>query len=393
MIEITLIEKYRVDSKTERKEKETIEIERPNKYEELEKIIRKKFNLADKKIAIEGITFDDDEILINDEESYNEKENKKIKKFNVIIIGIEGDEEDLDELNIDEILNIDNELKIYENEFLDLIKKEINKESNNEDFLIKEEKEKTEKDDFQKISFNNFKKEISLIYEKNKKNFLESIESEFISIDNYINKVKNNLRLGGDVDQINDLANFLPSIDIVADKDEQIVKLSIDCEKKDHEVFEDQANDINIKGIIIKNLSNSELTNMNFHWEKDKDSNKDIDIPGDKKEIKIKDFGINEEKRTDINLIIRNPKINENYFFKFYIFNNANENITENPCFINIKINNNGGLKKEEMERLYEELNNSYYLEGIITEEEMYQKIREYNGDKNKLIEFIESIM
>ena len=393
MIEITLIEKYRVDSKTERKEKETIEIERPNKYEELEKIIRKKFNLADKKIAIEGITFDDDEILINDEESYNEKENKKIKKFNVIIIGIEGDEEDLDELNIDEILNIDNELKIYENEFLDLIKKEINKESNNEDFLIKEEKEKTEKDDFQKISFNNFKKEISLIYEKNKKNFLESIESEFISIDNYINKVKNNLRLGGDVDQINDLANFLPSIDIVADKDEKIVKLSIDCEKKDHEVFEDQANDINIKGIIIKNLSNSELTNMNFHWEKDKDSNKDIDIPGDKKEIKIKDFGINEEKRTDINLIIRNPKINENYFFKFYIFNNANENITENPCFINIKINNNGGLKKEEMERLYEELNNSYYLEGIITEEEMYQKIREYNGDKNKLIEFIESIM
>ena len=393
MIEITLIEKYRVDSKTERKEKETIEIERPNKYEELEKIIRKKFNLADKKIAIEGITFDDDEILINDEESYNEKENKKIKKFNVIIIGIEGDEEDLDELNIDEILNIDNELKIYENEFLDLIKKEINKESNNEDFLIKEEKEKTEKDDFQKISFNNFKKEISLIYEKNKKNFLESIESEFISIDNYINKVKNNLRLGGDVDQINDLANFLPSIDIVADKDEKIVKLSIDCEKKDHEIFEDQANDINIKGIIIKNLSNSELTNMNFHWEKDKDSNKDIDIPGDKKEIKIKDFGINEEKRTDINLIIRNPKINENYFFKFYIFNNANENITENPCFINIKINNNGGLKKEEMERLYEELNNSYYLEGIITEEEMYQKIREYNGDKNKLIEFIESIM
>ena len=393
MIEITLIEKYRVDSKTERKEKETIEIERPNKYEELEKIIRKKFNLADKKIAIEGITFDDDEILINDEESYNEKENKKIKKFNVIIIGIEGDEEDLDELNIDEILNIDNELKIYENEFLDLIKKEINNESNNEDFLIKEEKEKTEKDDFQNISFNNFKKEISLIYEKNKKNFLESIESEFISIDNYINKVKNNLRLGGDVDQINDLANFLPSIDIVADKDEKIVKLSIDCEKKDHEIFEDQANDINIKGIIIKNLSNSELTNMNFHWEKDKDSNKDIDIPGDKKEIKIKDFGINEEKRTDINLIIRNPKINENYFFKFYIFNNANENITENPCFINIKINNNGGLKKEEMERLYEELNNSYYLEGIITEEEMYQKIREYNGDKNKLIEFIESIM
>ena len=393
MIEITLIEKYRVDSKTERKEKETIEIERPNKYEELEKIIRKKFNLADKKIAIEGITFDDDEILINDEESYNEEKNKEIKKFHVIIIGIEGDEEDLDELNIDEILNIDNELKINENEFLDLIKKEINKESNNEDFLIKEEKEKTEKDDFQKISFNNFKKEISLIYEKNKKNFLESIESEFISIDNYINKVKNNLRLGGDVDQINDLANFLPSIDIVADKDEQIVKLSIDCEKKDHEIFEDQANNISIKGIIIKNLSNSELTNMNFHWEKDKDSNKDIDIPGDKKEIKIKDFGINEEKRTDINLIIRNPKINENYFFKFYIFNNANENITENPCFINIKINNNGGLKKEEMERLYEELNNSYYLEGIITEEEMYQKIREYNGDKNKLIEFIESIM
>ena len=50
-------------------------------------------------------------------------------------------------------------------------------------------------------------------------------------------------------------------------------------------------------------------------------------------------------------------------------------------------------IKKEEMERLYEELNNLYYLEGIITEEEMYQKIREYNGDKNKLIEFIESIM
>ena len=212
-------------------------------------------------------------------------------------------------------------------------------------------------------------------------------------MDNYINKINNSLKLGGDVEQINDLENILTSIDIVADKKEQIVKLSIDCEKKDHEIFEDQANNISIKGIIIKNLSNSEITNMNFHWEKDKDSNKDIDIPSDKKEIKIKDFGINEEKRTDINLIIRNPKINENYFFKFYIFNNANENITENPCFINIKINNNGGLKNEEEKRIYKELNDLYYFEGIITEEEMYEKIREYNGDKNKLIEFIQSNM
>lgn len=298
----------------------------------------------------------------------------------------------LENFDVNEILNIENELEINENEFLDLIKKEINNETNNEDFLFKEEKGKTEKDDLQKILLDNIKKEISSILESSKKNFLDSINNEFVSFETNLNKAINRLKFNDDdendqINQLNGIGNYIPFIINNEDNIAEPIVLSIDSDQKDYEVSKNQANNIIINDIIIKNLSKSEIKNKNFHWVRDNESNKDIDIQIDKKEIKIKDFGINEEKKAELNLMVRNPKINENYFMKVYVCDDANENVTKNSFFINIKIIDEGGNDEK---KIYEELNGEYYFEGVIDKEVVYEKIREYNGDMDRLRSFIE---
>lgn len=298
----------------------------------------------------------------------------------------------LENFDVNEILNIENELEINENEFLDLIKKEINNETNNEDFLFKEEKGKTEKDDLQKILLDKIKKEISSILESSKKNFLDSINNEFVSFETNLNKAINRLKFNDDdendqINQLNGIGNYIPFIINNEDNIAEPIVLSIDSDQKDYEVSKNQANNIIINDIIIKNLSKSEIKNKNFHWVRDNESNKDIDIQIDKKEIKIKDFGINEEKKAELNLMVRNPKINENYFMKVYVCDDANENVTKNSFFINIKIIDEGGNDEK---KIYEELNGEYYFEGVIDKEVVYEKIREYNGDMDRLRSFIE---
>ena len=303
----------------------------------------------------------------------------------------------LENFDVNEILNIENELEINENEFLDLIKKEINNEANNEDFLFKEEKGKTEKDDLQKILLDNIKKEISSILESSKKNFLDSINNEFVSFETNLNKAINRLKFNDDdendqINQLNGIGNYIPFIINNEDNIAEPIVLSIDSDQKDYEVSKNQANNIIINDLIIKNLSKSEIKNKNFHWVRDNESNKDIDIQIDKKEIKIKDFGINEEKKAELNLMVRNPKINENYFMKVYVCDDANENVTKNSFFINIKIIDEVGNDEEKIyeEKIYEELNGEYYFEGVIDKEVVYEKIREYNGDMDRLRSFIE---
>ncbi len=298
----------------------------------------------------------------------------------------------LENFDVNEILNIENELEINENEFLDLIKKEINNEANNEDFLFKEEKGKTEKDDLQKILLDNIKKEISSILESSKKNFLDSINNEFVSFETNLNKAINRLKFNDDdendqINQLNGIGNYIPFIINNEDNIDEPIVLSIDSDQKDYEVSKNQTNNIIINDIIIKNLSKSEIKNKNFHWVRDNESNKDIDIQIDKKEIKIKDFGINEEKKAELNLMVRNPKINENYFMKVYVCDDTNENVTKNSFFINIKIIDEGGNDEK---KIYEELNGEYYFEGVIDKEVVYEKIREYNGDMDRLRSFIE---
>ena len=299
----------------------------------------------------------------------------------------------LENFDVNEILNIENELEINENEFLDLIKKEINNEANNEDFLFKEEKGKTEKDDLQKILLDNIKKESSSILESSKKNFLDSIVDEFVSFETNLNKAINRLKFNDDdendqINQLNGIGNYIPFIINNEDNIDEPIVLSIDSDQKDYEVSKNQTNNIIINDIIIKNLSKSEIKNKNFHWVRDNESNKDIDIQIDKKEIKIKDFGINEEKKAELNLMVRNPKINENYFMKVYVCDDANENVTKNSFFINIKIIEENDNDEQ---KIYDELNGLYYFEGVIDKEVVFQKIREYKGDMDRLREFIEA--
>lgn len=444
MIEITLVTKKMERKGIERTEKEKIKIVKPSTYKELEQTVREKFNLKGREIAIKIITPDNEENNINDDESYNEKEYKNLTKYRVILDELEGEVQEkeefvIEDFNIDEILNIEKEIKISENEFKTLLEKELIEELKNQDFLIKEENEKKDIIGYQNELLEQIKKEISSIYDNSKNNFLKSIKGEFSSIEENLNKALNILKFDEDNNEIdklndlNDLGNYIPFMNNEKgiNKDEPIVKLSIDSEK-DYDIFEEQASNIKIDNIIIKNLSNSKITNQNLYWVKDNDS--DVDILMDKKEIKIKEFEKDEAKKTELNIRIRNPQINKNYFIKFDICNNSNEKVTEKPLLINInlikkkkedpviiqqeqpvEVHNEqpvevqneqpavlqneqpavvqgvNEMSQEEVDLIYQEFEESHYVSGFIDKLEMESKIREYRGDRKKIENFVES--
>ena len=458
-IEITYVTKKREKTGIERTERETIEIEKPITYEELEQTVRSKFNLMGKEIAIKVITPDNEENNINDEEDYNEKEYQNLKKYSVILDELEGENQEIQHMeleNLDEIFNIEKELKINENEFQKFLEKELINETN-ENFLIKEKSEKYDINENQNILLENLKNEISSICDNSKREFLDSIKDYFAPIENFIIKTKNELILDENeyigINEMDNFTNYDPYLnkDNNINEDEPIIKLSIDSDKKDYEIFEDEVNNIKIKDIIIKNLSNSKITNKNFHWVKDEDSDKEIDIPKDKNEIKIKDYEIEEEKKSELNLIIHNHKINKDYFLKFYICNEINENVTKKPFFVNVKIikkrkddkivepkepivvkpeepivdksvkkiiakpeepivnnpkeliinqpeerkvpNPENEMSQEEVNLIYDEFEESNYISGYIDRDVMESKIREFKGDREKIREFIEKEM
>ena len=141
---------------------------------------------------------------------------------------------------------------------------------------------------------------------------------------------------------MSELNKHLPFI--INNNKQMPIMFSIRADKKDYEILEDEANRFTINDITIKNITNSKVSFRNKYWIKDNNVDENIDFCTDKKEIKINgDLGKNEEKKANIDLYIKNPKINKNYFFKFYIGDNTNnsniyENVTKESIFINIII-------------------------------------------------------
>ena len=97
-IEIKLVEKVKngngEEIDMERIEKETISIDRPDSYKDLEQQIKSKFKLDENELNIKGFDSEDDEININNDDEYKDSGSKKF------IVLIEGNSKkpDMDKL-------------------------------------------------------------------------------------------------------------------------------------------------------------------------------------------------------------------------------------------------------------------------------------------------------
>ena len=332
-------------------------MDRPKTYKEFEKEISTKFNIIGKDYAIKVVLPSNDEENIKDEESYNDEDNKKSSQYIVIL-----DEEDSDgkndnkgidnDLDIDSILDIKNELIIDENEINEILGNQIESGTN--------KKEKKLEDDGNDINIvnnklinnflDNFKKEIDSVTENKKKSFINFIKKEFFNFENILDdkinsfskNLKNNITESEDVkkkmtEMKNYISFFVP--------DQQLPKMfNISLDKKDFEIFENEALDYIIPEIKIKNILNQKVNFKNKYWIRDENSNPDIYLPINKNDIDIaEELGINESKYYSAKISIKNPKIGQNYFLKFYIGDNTlnsaeYQNVTKEPLFINIKI-------------------------------------------------------
>ena len=144
MIEISLYKKKKEtnlkDSFLIHREKlQTISINRPETYKELEKIIETKFNLSGKEFSIKAIDSEDDEYNVKDENSFKDEDVEKSTIFRVILYEEEISTEkkpskESNDFDIDKILDITNELKIEEDEFKKMLDSQVDEEINKEKF-------------------------------------------------------------------------------------------------------------------------------------------------------------------------------------------------------------------------------------------------------------------
>ena len=214
----------------------------------------------------------------------------------------------------------------------------------------------------------------------------------------------------------------------------------------------DKAEEFVINDIKIKNILNEKIDFNHKYWIRHEDSDSDIFIPSGKNMVKVDDRYLeeNEIKKGELILSIRNPKKGEKYMFKFYIGDNSQdnskyENVTEEPLVIYIilkkeeekidmknkihivekpndeikeeekkkiendkkkdededeknKNKNDHGEKGEELteekiEEIYNELEEEFYVSGVVGEDVIKEKIKELNGDIEKLREFIKPFM
>ena len=371
MIDITyFIKKFITDSDSQKTEKNKITIERPETFDELVEKIKTEFKLDGKEFSIK-MDKDNEEVNVNDKNYANDKS----LKYYVYEIVKENEDAKLD---VNSILNLDNELKFEENDFEKLLNQKIEIETNKEDIKFEDISKFEIKNDLFNYFKDDFNKDISAINENKKKTFLDSIKNEFFSFDEKIDEKigRINLDINNNVKQTKETKNtmtemnkYIPSLLPV--KGKQLPKMfNISSNKKDIEISEDEADSFKIDDIIIKNITNQVVSFKNKYWVRHEDSTENIDICPDKKEIKIDDdIGINKEKTTSIDLFIKNPDINKNYFIKFYIGDNSQdntqyENVTDNSLFFNIK------LKKKE--------------EDIPNEDDVNDEIKEKIDDDNK---------
>lgn len=247
MIKVTLIFKKEVGPSDggsfEYNEKGSILIEKPKTYKELEEEIRKKFKLGSMEIAIKALV-DSDENNIKDEDTYVDEDNENAREFKVYI------EEDISvpsanldrEINIDELLNIKDDLVIDENEFKNILDKQINEQ---EKIKMDEKEEEKPKNGMESLDsfLKDIDEKIKTTTEDFKKSFIKSIKNELSSfndiIDNRVKIIKNDINekikatedVSKNLDGMEEAMRRIDSTSNINDKNRTDEKKRI-CEKK-----------------------------------------------------------------------------------------------------------------------------------------------------------------
>ena len=369
MLEVSLVQRKRTGGKEEKIQKDSTKIKRTKTFKEFEQEIRSKFNITDKEITIKALGSDKEEINVNNEESYIDEDNQYLTQY-IVYIDIEGDNSnDTGDLNIEEIFNIKNDLFIDENEFKDMLDKQIDISKISPEIKIDDnEKEPNLKSENQLLDnfFKDFQEKIQSVTDDNQKLFIDNIKKEFVSFDKLINDKVENMKINimKNIEKTEDLEKDIEGmrdcIQIVANPKVQPIMFNISLDKTEYEIFDNKAEDIVIENIKLKNMSNQKLSLQNKCWIKDKNSDKDIIIPENKNILnKNENLDENEEKTLNLNLSINNPKSNKVYNLKFYLGDNTNNNsvykkVTNNTLTLSIKIKEKEiiqPVKKEEIKK------------------------------------------
>ena len=346
---------------------------------------------------------------------------------------------------------INEEFKIEEDEKNDEIKLET--DLNN---FISGLTEKIEviKEDKKKTILEAIKKEYSSIHQlldKTIKGINDNIKSHVDEVNDAKEKMS---QIKIDMHQDDIPENDNPQEDI---QEKPIIKpkpkmFSLSTINMEYNIDFDKAEEFVINDIKIKNILNEKIDFNHKYWIRHEDSDSDIFIPSGKNMVKVDDRYLeeNEIKKGELILSIRNPKKGEKYMFKFYIGDNSQdnskyENVTEEPLVIYIilkkeeekidmnnkipivekpndeikeeekkKIENNKKkdededeknknkndhgekgeeLTEEKIEEIYNELEEEFYVSGVVGEDVIKEKIRELNGNIEQLREFIKPFM
>ena len=346
---------------------------------------------------------------------------------------------------------INEEFKIEEDEKNDEIKLET--DLNN---FISGLTEKIEviKEDKKKTILEAIKKEYSSIHQlldKTIKGINDNIKSHVDEVNDAKEKMS---QIKIDMHQDDIPENDNPQEDI---QEKPIIKpkpkmFSLSTINMEYNIDFDKAEEFVINDIKIKNILNEKIDFNHKYWIRHEDSDSDIFIPSGKNMVKVDDGYLeeNEVKKGELILSIRNPKQGEKYMFKFYIGDNSQdnskyENVTEEPLVIYIilkkeeekidmnnkipivekpndeikeeekkKIENNKKkdededeknknkndhgekgeeLTEEKIEEIYNELEEEFYVSGVVGEDVIKEKIKELNGNIEQLREFIKPFM
>ena len=453
MIKVILLQKQKSNDikgsiKFYRVQKGSFEINRPENYKEFEKEIRNQFNLNGKEIAIKALIENEEKNIKNDDD-YND-EDLQSEIYHVIF---EGDEENSSNalINLDAVIDVTSELTIDENEFKLYLDKHLEKEIK-EEFKLDEIDEKIDlKAELDKNYYPQIEKKLEGISEEKKKSLIDSVKNEFSSIIQAFEKkickinddIKKNMKESNKAkEKISNINQKLPKFNPdIPDNQPQLPKMfSLSLNEVKYHIPISKADNFSINDIKIKNILDKKIIFNHKYWIKHEDSAPEISFPSGKKEVKVEGGCLeeDEEKNSELYLSIENPKINHDYFLKFFIGDNSKnnksyENVTEEPILITVKIikdeekeeneidndikleekkekekeekkneevkdkkeedkkkdkDNGEELSEELVEEIYNEIEGEFYVSSIIGEEEMKEKIRELNGDIEKIKEF-----
>ena len=353
MLEVSLLLRKRVRGKVEKIPKDSTKIKRTKTFKEFKEEIRSKFNITDKEITIKALSSDKEEINVNNEESYTDEDNQCLTQY-IVYIDIEEDNlNNTGDLNIEEIFNIKNDLFIDENEFKDMLDKQIDISKISPEIKIDEKEKELNLEPEEQILgnfFKDFQAKIKPVTDNNQKLFIDNIKKEFLSFEKLIkDKVESmkinivkNIERTENLEE--DIQGMRDSIQIIANSKMQPIMFNISLDKTEYEIFDNKAANIVIENIKLKNMSNQKVSLQNKCWIKDKNSDEDIIIPPNKNILNgNENLDENEEKIQNLILSINNPESNKIYNLKFYLGDNTYNNsvykkVTNNTLTLSIKI-------------------------------------------------------